>query len=93
MNENNNNHTTAYERMLSRVKEFTGEASEELGPKVHYAIESAKEKAYELGELTREETEKIGEYVKRDITDAADYMSDQRKELSDWLKFDVSLHL
>jgi len=84
-------HTTAYERMLTRIREFAGEASEELGPKVHYAIESAKEKAYELGELSREETEKIGNYVKRDITDAAHYMSDQSTEFSDWLKFDVSL--
>ncbi len=90
-NNSNHTHTTAYERMLSRMKEFTDEASEELSPKVHYAIDSAKEKAYELGELTREETEKIGDYVKRDIMDAAHYLSDQSKEFSDWLKFDVGL--
>jgi len=90
-NNSNNSHTTAYERMLSRVREFTNEASEELGPKMHYAIDSAKEKAYELGELTREEADKIGSYVKRDIMDASQYLSDQSKEFADWLKFDVNL--
>jgi len=90
-NNRNQSHATAYERMLSRVREFTNEASEELGPKVHYAIDSAKEKAYELGELTREEADKIGEYVKRDIMDAAHHLSDQSKELADWPKFDVTL--
>ena len=90
-NNSDHSHTSAYERILSRVREFTDEASEELGPKVHYAIDSAKEKAYELGELTREETDKIGNYVKRDIMDAAHYLSDQSKEFADWLKFDVDL--
>ena len=76
---------------MERVRKFIDEANDELTPKLHYAIESAKEKAAELGELTREEAEIIGEYVKRDLSDAGKYVADQGSEFADWFRFDVSL--
>ncbi len=68
-NNSNHSHATAYERMLSRVREFTNEASEELGPKMHYAIDSAKEKAYELGELTSEPFARLKKELDRILAD------------------------
>lgn len=84
-------HIHAYDRMLERVRAFMDEAEEEFTPKIQYAIDSAKEKASELGELTREEAEKIGNYLQRDLKDAADYLAGEGEELGDWLRFDVEL--
>ncbi len=81
-----------YERMLERVKEFMEKTVEEEAPRLRHAIEHAREKAVELGELTREEAEKIAEYLRRDIEDAAAYLSsDEMQELKDWLRFDIRL--
>ena len=81
----------AYHAMLTRIKEFVDEAEDEFSPKIQYAIESAKEKATELGELTREEAEHVGQYLQRDLHDAANYLDEEGKELKDWLKFDIEL--
>ncbi|MEJ2554264.1 MAG: zinc ribbon-containing protein, partial [Gammaproteobacteria bacterium] len=50
-----------------------------------------KEKAVELGELSREEAERIGDYLRRDLEDAGEYLADTGSELSSWLHFDVEL--
>jgi len=55
-------HVHAYERMLERVREFTTEARGEVVPKLQHGLDAAREKATELGELSREEAEKIGNY-------------------------------
>ena len=81
----------AYHGMLTRIKEFVDEAEGEFAPKIQYAIDSAKEKATELGELTREEAEHVGQYLQRDLQDAASYLDTEGTELADWLKFDVEL--
>jgi len=62
-----------------------------VATRLHYVVDAAKEKAFELGELSREEAEKIGEYLKRDIQDAAGYLSQEGKQFGDWLKFDIEL--
>lgn len=80
-----------YHRMLEHVKSFVDDAEKEFGPKIQYGIDAAKEKAAELGELTREEIETISEYIKRDLVEAGDYLENNGKELSDWLKFDIEL--
>lgn len=81
----------AYERMLERVRGFIDEAEDEFGPKIQYAIDAAKDKAAELGELTSEEAERIGDYLQRDLKDAASYMANEGNVLGDWLRFDVEL--
>lgn len=80
-----------YNRMLERVKEFISGAEEEIASKWHYAVDAAKQKASDLGELTREESEEIAEYLKRDVHDAAEYLSEEGAEMGDWLRFDVKL--
>jgi rubrerythrin len=84
-------HVHGYNRMLERVKEFITDTEEDLTSRLHYAVDAAKEKASELGELTREESEQIAEYIKRDIHDAAEYLSQEGTEMGDWLRFDVQL--
>ncbi len=81
-----------YNRMLERVREFLDKTIGEEAPKLRQAIEHARDKAVELGELTREEAEKVADYLRRDIEDAASYLSsDEVQELKEWLRFDIQL--
>jgi len=82
----------AYNRMLAQVRHAGEQVDQEVRPALTHLLESAKEKAVELGELTREEAEKVGAWIRRDIEDAADYLkSSEAGELVDWLKFDIQL--
>ncbi len=82
----------AYNRMLEQARHAGEQAEREVRPVLAHLLESAKEKAVELGELTRDEAEKVGAWVRRDIEDAADYLkSSEAGELVDWLKFDIQL--
>ena len=91
MNNQNDKLTHAYEKMLDRARSFVSDAGRELAPKLDYAVEMAKEKASELGELTREEADNIADYLKRDLHDAATFLADENSELRDWLRLDVEL--
>jgi len=81
----------AYEKMLERVHDALDRTEQETLPTLKRSIELAREKAVELGELTREEAEKVAGYVERDMQDAAGFLSETRRELADWLKFDLHL--
>jgi hypothetical protein len=81
----------AYNRMIKRTHAAIEEAGKERKPSLHEHVETAKEKAVELGELTREEAERISDFVKRDIEDAGLYLSDSSRVLSDWFRFDLQL--
>ncbi len=89
--ENKDKQLNAYNRMLENVKTFINDAEKEYGPKIQYGLESAKEKAGELEELTKEEVEKVGVYLKRDLMDAAEYLQETGKDLADWMNFDIEL--
>lgn len=89
--ENDSKLVGAYHRMLGWIKDFAEEAEVEFGPKINYAIDAAKEKISELGELTREEAEHVADYIRRDLHDAAVYLETEGKDLGDWLKFDIEL--
>ena len=80
-----------YQRMLERVRSAIETAEKDTWPHLHDKIAEAKEKAVELGELTREEAEKLGDYLKRDLTDAAEFMTRTGKELREWLSFDLDV--
>lgn len=77
----------AYDRMLERVRD----ALEELGsaPQLQIALERAKARAVELGELSREEADRIGEYLRRDLQDAGNFVTTSGRGLRDWLAFDI----
>ncbi len=84
-------HVDAYERMLERTRHFLEVTEDDLSLKLHYAVDAAKDKAHELGELSREEAEKVADYLRRDIHDAAEYLTEEGKVLNDWLRFDIEL--
>lgn len=84
-------HAHAYASMLEQVKHGLESTEDDVATRLHYVVDAAKERTYELGELTREEVDKIGDYIKRDIEDATQYLSQEGKQLSDWLKFDIEL--
>lgn len=80
--------TQAYDRMLDRVKKSLKQAE----PKLHEAIDLAREKAVELGELTIEEAEDIGNYLRRDVINVANYLAgDEIEDLKSWFRFDINL--
>lgn len=78
----------AYEKMLERMHE-TLERAESRVPIFKQNLEQAREKAVELGELTREEAEKVSSYIERDIHDAAVYLSETGQQLREWWDFDL----
>ena len=81
----------AYERMLERVKSSLDHARQDTLPALNEQLEAAKEKAIELGEISREEAEKIGDYLRRDLHDAAGFLNATKRGLADWLRFDLIL--
>lgn len=83
--------TRAYDRMMERVRTTVGEVEKSAIPTLQHSIEAAKEKAVELGELTREEAERIAMYLRRDLHDAAEYLANTGRDLRDWLRFDLDL--
>ncbi len=91
MSEHNDKQSHAYDQMLERTKEFIGEASKEAQPHLKKAMEYAKEKAVELGELTREEAEDVAKYLRRDVQDAAKFLGEHGDEIKDWLRLDLLL--
>jgi len=81
----------AYDRMLERVHDAIEDAEQSALPNLRNRIDAAREKAVELGELTREEADRIASYLQRDLHDAADYLHDTGEELGSWLRFDLQL--
>ena len=84
-----NGHANAYERMRERTHQLFDKNTQDLIPNLADALESAKEQAIHLGELTKDEAELISTYLRRDLHDAGEYIKQQRGELADWLRFDV----
>ena len=93
MSENDMRHKleVAYEHMLEAAKEFVVNAREHSGPVIKEALKEAREKASEVSELTTEEIDKLSSYIEKDLTEAADFMQQQEKELADWLRLDILL--
>lgn len=79
----------AYDGMLSHLKEVWHDTEEKALPTLKEGLETAKQKASELGELSREEADKVGDYVKRDLQEAGEFLSENGKQLKEWLKFDL----
>lgn len=79
--------TEAYNLMLERSRE----AMDKAGKGLREGVDTAMERATELGELTREEAELVSIYVMRDLEDAAEFINKEGQELRDWLKFDLEL--
>lgn len=71
----------AYERMMERVHATVQHAEKETLPNLQRHIDDARDKAVELGELTREEADRIATYLRRDVQDAAQFLNSRSEEL------------
>ncbi len=81
----------AYESMLERVHTAWDRAEHSTLLSLRRNIGQAREKAIEMGELTREEADKVSDYLERDVKHAAAYLTESERAFSDWLRFDLQL--
>jgi hypothetical protein len=89
-------HTTdkllaAYRTMLDRINHTIEDAEKQALPTLEQNLEKAREKATELGELSREEADRISEYLKRDLGEAATFLEETGQAFRDWFKFDLQM--
>ena len=66
-------------------------AEAKAGSTLKNALEMAQQNAVHLEELTREEAEQIADYIRRDLNDAAEFLSETKNELGDWLMLDLDI--
>jgi hypothetical protein len=81
----------AFDHMVENVSEAVHKAEEALAPTVDEMIHNAQVLARELYALSQEEAESLGATLKRDMHKANRTLNQQRKELKDWLSFDLTL--
>lgn len=81
----------AYDRMVAFAKEALDELKEKGEPAILRAVETAKEKLVEIGELTRQDAEKTRQNLLRDLHDSAEYLALEEREFADWLRLDLLL--
>lgn len=81
----------AYNQMMARIRDSIESAEANAVPTLQKAIDHAKQKAIQLGEISLEEAEEIGNYIKRDINDAAEYLMETSHEFSEWLMLDIDI--
>lgn len=92
-------HTTAaderllqgYRKMLERVRELLHPADQRAAYGLEKSIETAKEEAVALDELSQEEAERLGRYLRRDLREAGEHIARTGEELSTWLRIDLQL--
>lgn len=78
----------AYKIMLERVHGLLGQPGNRVSA-LREDLETAREKAIALSELSREEAERIFVYLERDVKDAAIFIANTGRELRQWWRFDV----
>lgn len=81
----------AFEHMVDNVHQAIHEAEEALAPTIDEMVHNAQQLARELFALSQEEAESLGDTLKRDLHKANKTLNQQRKELKDWLSFDLTL--
>jgi len=84
-------HESAYDRMMERVKITLESAEHRTLEPLDHALQKAREKAVELGELSREEADRISSYVRRDIYDLGEFLDRTGREMSSWFHMDMEL--
>lgn len=76
----------AYDRVLQRADQVFGSATTHSETALSHALDTAREKAIELGELTRGEADKVHEFVVRDLYDVGRHLATEEREVTDWLR-------
>lgn len=81
----------AFDHMVEQVGQAIHDAEEAVAPTVDEMVHNAQQLARELYALTQEEAETLGNTLRRDIDKANRTLNQQRKEIKDWLSFDLTL--
>ena len=81
----------AFDHMVENVSQALHEAEDALEPTIDEMVRNAQGIVQDIYKLSQEESEKLGEALKRDIQKANKTLNQQKKELKDWLSFDLSL--
>jgi len=81
----------AFDHMVEQVDSAVRDAEDALAPTIEEMVSNAQVLARELFVLTQEEAESLGDTLKRDLAKANRALNQQRKEIKDWLSFDLSL--
>jgi rubrerythrin len=81
----------AYNKLVHYTREELDDLREKSEPALQEAMEKAKDKISELGELTREEAEKVSDYVVRDLHSAGEFIAEGEREIADWLRLDLMI--
>jgi len=80
-----------YDRMLQRAEHTLGSATARSEATLTHALHAAREKAVELGELTREEADKVHDFITRDLYDVGRHLAMEERDLADWLRLSLLL--
>lgn len=78
-----------YHKILGHLKGVLDDLDRDTGPAIYHAIELAKERAIQLGELTQAQAMQISDYLKRDIVDIAHFMADAEISFQETLNVDL----
>jgi rubrerythrin len=76
----------AYDRMLQRAQYSLGPTTARSETALKRALDSAREKAIELSELTREEADNIHEFLTRDLYDVGRHLVMEERDIADWMR-------
>ncbi len=81
----------AFDHMVENVSQVIHDSEEALAPSVDEMVSNAQNLVHELFSLSKKESERLGKALKRDIKSVNKILNQQRKELKDWLSFDLML--
>jgi len=78
-----------YDRMLQRTGQSLATAAARSELVLSHTLNMARDKAIELGELTREEADKVHDFVTRDLYAAGRHLAMEERDIADWLRLDL----
>lgn len=81
----------AFDHMVDQVNQSIHKAEETLSPTIEEMVHNAQKMARDLYSLTQEESEALAKTLKKDLHKANETLNQQRKELKDWLSFDLTI--
>ena len=81
----------AFNHMIENVNLAVHNTEEVLAPTIEEMVQNAKSLAEDIHELSQEEAAFLSEAVKLEIENAHEALTDQKKEITQWLGFDLLL--
>ncbi|MHB8252523.1 MAG: zinc ribbon-containing protein [Acidiferrobacter sp.] len=77
----------AYQELLAKALQ----KARQTGTRLYHVLSDMRHDIVAMGKIGDHEVVQLEQYVKRDLQDAAHYLADTGKELTDWLGFDATL--